>query len=160
MIVGEQPGNDEDLSGRPFVGPAGKLLDRALEDAGIDRADVYLTNVVKHFKWEPRGKRRLHQKPNLLEINACNIWLQLEIERIKPHVLLALGATALRALLGRTLTIDAGRHQSLQHTSGITVLASYHPSAILRAEGEGAATLRAALITDLKRARKLGQSEA
>jgi uracil-DNA glycosylase len=155
MLVGEQPGDEEDLQGRPFVGPAGRMLDKCMEAAGLKRAEVFVTNAVKHFKWEPRGKRRLHQKPNLLEINACNIWLQLEIERIKPRVLLALGATALRALLGRTLTIDAGRRQSLQHASGVRVLASYHPSAILRAEGEGAANLKAALIADLKRARKL-----
>jgi uracil-DNA glycosylase len=155
MLVGEQPGDEEDLQGRPFVGPAGRMLDKCMETAGLKRAEVFVTNAVKHFKWEPRGKRRLHQKPNLLEINACNIWLQLEIERIKPRVLLALGATALRALLGRTLTIDAGRRQSLQHASGVRVLASYHPSAILRAEGEGAANLKAALIADLKRARKL-----
>jgi uracil-DNA glycosylase family protein len=160
MLVGEQPGDEEDLQGHPFVAPAGRVLDKCMAAADLKREEVFVTNAVKHFKWEPRGKRRLHQKPNLLEINACNIWLQLEIERIKPRALLALGATALRALLGRTLTIDAGRRQSLQHASGITVLASYHPSAILRAEGEGAATLRAALITDLKRARKLGQSEA
>jgi uracil-DNA glycosylase family protein len=155
MLVGEQPGDEEDLQGHPFVGPAGRMLDKCMEAAGLKRAEVFVTNAVKHFKWEPRGKRRLHQKPNLLEINACNIWLQLEIERIKPRVLLALGATALRALLGRTLTIDAGRRQSLQHASGVRVLASYHPSAILRAEGEGAANLKAALIADLKRARKL-----
>jgi uracil-DNA glycosylase len=155
MLVGEQPGDEEDLQGHPFVGPAGRMLDKCMEAAGLKRAEVFVTNAVKHFKWEPRGKRRLHQKPNLLEINACNIWLQLEIERIKPRVLLALGATALRSLLGRTLSIDAGRRQSLQHASGITVLASYHPSAILRAKDEGAATLRAALIADLRRARKL-----
>jgi DNA polymerase len=160
MLVGEQPGDEEDLQGHPFVGPAGRVLDKCMAAAGLKREEVFVINAVKHFKWEPRGKRRLHQKPNLLEINACNIWLQLEIERIKPQVLLALGATALRALLGRTLTIDAGRRQALQHASGIQVLASYHPSAILRAEGEGAATLRAALIADLKRARKVVQGDA
>jgi DNA polymerase len=159
MLVGEQPGDSEDLTGRPFVGPAGRLLDQALEQAGIDRAGVYVTNVVKHFKWEPRGKRRLHKKPNLRGIDACNVWLQLEISRIKPRVLVALGAAALRALLGRTLTIDAARRQSLRHNSGATVIASYHPSAILRAEDEYAVHLRRTLIEDLTRARTLGMSE-
>jgi uracil-DNA glycosylase family protein len=154
MLVGEQPGNEEDLKGHPFVGPAGRLLDECLEAAGIDRKKVFVTNAVKHFKWKPQGKRRLHDKPNLLEINACNIWLQLEIDRVKPRVIVALGATALRALLGRTMTIDAARRQTLQHDSGVTVLASYHPSAILRARDAGADKLRAMLIKDLKAAQK------
>src|SRR5688572_28595283 len=102
MLVGEQPGNDDDLVGRPFVGPAGKLLDRALAAAGIDRDRVYVTNVVKHFKWEPRGKRRIHAKPNAGEIAACRPWLDAELELIKPVVLVCLGATAAQALLGRT----------------------------------------------------------
>jgi uracil-DNA glycosylase len=160
MLVGEQPGDEEDVRGRPFVGPAGRILDECLEAAALKREKVFVTNAVKHFKWEARGKRRLHQRPNLKEINACNIWVQVEIDRVKPHVLAALGATALRALLGRTLTIDAARRQSLQYASGVKVLASYHPSAILRAEGEGAAKLRAALIEDLKRARILAASGA
>ena len=158
MLVGEQPGNEEDLKGHPFVGPAGRLLDECLEAAGIDRKKVFVTNAVKHFKWKPQGKRRLHDKPNLLEINACNIWLQLEIDRVKPHVIVALGATALRALLGRTMTIDAARRQTLQHDSGVTVLASYHPSAILRARDDGADKLRAMLIKDLKAAQKAGMN--
>jgi uracil-DNA glycosylase family protein len=153
MLVGEQPGDEEDLRGRPFVGPAGRILDQCLEAAGLNRDEIYVTNAVKHFKWVPRGKRRLHQKPTTREIKACNIWLDLEIERIKPHVIVALGATGLRALMRKTLTIDAARRQSLQHDSGVAVIASYHPSAILRAEGEGAVQLRAALIEDLKRAR-------
>jgi uracil-DNA glycosylase len=160
MLVGEQPGDEEDLSGRPFVGPAGRILDSCLNVAALERNEVFITNAVKHFKWEPRGKRRLHKKPNLREIDACNVWLQLEISRVKPHVLVALGATALRALLGRTLTIDAARRQSLRHRSGVTVLASYHPSAILRAEGEHAVQLRTALIEDLTRARALDASGA
>lgn len=158
MLVGEQPGNEEDLKGHPFVGPAGRLLDECLEAAGIDRKKVFVTNAVKHFKWKPQGKRRLHDKPNLLEINACNIWLQLEIDRVKPHVIVALGATALRALLGRTMTIDAARRRTLQHDSGVTVLASYHPSAILRARDDGADKLRAMLIKDLKAAQKAGMN--
>jgi uracil-DNA glycosylase family protein len=160
MLVGEQPGDEEDLRGHPFVGPAGRMLDQCLDAAGLKRNEVFVTNAVKHFKWEPRGKRRLHKRPNLGEINACNVWLQLEIGRIKPRVLVALGATALRALMGRTLTIDAARRQSLQHSSGVAVLASYHPSAILRAEGEHAVQLRTALIQDLKRALASGASGA
>jgi uracil-DNA glycosylase len=155
MLVGEQPGDEEDLHGRPFVGPAGRILDHCLAAADLKREEVFVTNAVKHFKWAPRGKRRLHQKPNTGEIKACNIWLDLEIDRIRPQVIVALGATGLRALLRKTMTIDAARRQSLHHESGVTVIASYHPSAILRAEGEGAEELRAALIDDLKRARAL-----
>jgi uracil-DNA glycosylase len=110
MIVGEQPGNEEDLSGRPFVGPAGKVLDRALEDAGIDRAVVYVTNVVKHFKWEPRGKRRIHKRPNAVEMAACRPWLDVELALVKPRAILCLGATAAQALLGRQFRVTiAGR---------------------------------------------------
>ena len=109
LIVGEQPGNDEDLSGRPFVGPAGKLLDRAVEDAGIDRAAVYVTNVVKHVKWESRGKRRIHQRPNAAEIAACRPWLDAEIALVKPFAILCLGATAARALFGRQFKVTAHR---------------------------------------------------
>jgi DNA polymerase len=158
ILVGEQPGDEEDVRGLPFVGPAGRVLDQCLEAAGLTRAQIFITNAVKHFKWEPRGKRRLHKKPDLREIDACNVWLQMEIARIKPHLLVSLGATALRALLGRTLTIEAARHQTLQHSSGVVVLASYHPSAILRAEGENAQRLRTALIGDLKSARRLSES--
>jgi uracil-DNA glycosylase family protein len=156
MLVGEQPGDEEDLTGRPFVGPAGRILDQCLTAAGLQRNKLFVTNAVKHFKWAPRGKRRLHQKPNPAEIRACNLWLDLEIERINPHVIVALGATGLRALVRSALTIDAARRQSLRHESGVTVIATYHPSAILRAKGEGTARLRATLIEDLKRARELG----
>jgi DNA polymerase len=155
MLVGEQPGDEEDLRGRPFVGPAGRILDHCLEAAGLRRDEVFVTNAVKHFKWAPRGKRRLHQKPNTGEIKACNIWLDLEINRIRPQSIVALGATGLRALLRKTMTIDAARRQSLNHEAGVTVIASYHPSAILRAKGEGADKMRAALIEDLRRARDL-----
>jgi uracil-DNA glycosylase family protein len=158
MLVGEQPGDEEDLRGHPFVGPAGRMLDQCLNGAALERNEVFVTNAVKHFKWEPRGKRRLHKKPSLREIGACNMWLNSEISRVRPHVVVALGATALRALLGRTWTIDAARRQSLRHSSGVKVLASYHPSAILRAQGEHAALLRATLIEDLTRARVLGQA--
>jgi uracil-DNA glycosylase family protein len=154
MLVGEQPGDEEDLRGHPFVGPAGRLLDQALEAAGLARREIFITNAVKHFKWEPRGKRRLHKKPAAGEIKACNIWLNEEIGSIQPTVIVALGATALRALAGKTLSIDTARHQELLHPSGARVLATYHPSAILRAEGERADELRSILIADLRRARE------
>jgi uracil-DNA glycosylase len=160
MLVGEQPGDEEDLRGHPFVGPAGRILDQCLDVAALERSEVFVTNAVKHFKWEPRGKRRLHKKPNLREMDACNVWLDMEIDIVKPLVLVALGATALRALSGRTLTIDAARRQSLRHSSGATMLASYHPSAILRAEGEHAVHLRTTLIEDLTRARALSASDS
>jgi DNA polymerase len=133
MLVGEQPGNDEDLAGRPFVGPAGKLLDRALEAAGVDRRRVYVTNVVKHFKWEPRGKRRIHAKPNAGEIAACRPWLDAELELIKPEVIIALGATAAQALLGRQFRVSKDRGTFVPSPLAPHVLATVHPSAILRA---------------------------
>jgi len=157
MLVGEQPGDEEDLRGHPFVGPAGRVLDAALEAAGLLRRDVFITNAVKHFKWEPRGKRRLHKKPNIGEISACNIWLAQEIRSIEPKVIVALGATALRALTGKTLSIAGVREQNLRHALGALIVATYHPSAILRAEGERASELRESLTADLRRARGLIQ---
>jgi len=136
MLVGEQPGNDEDLSGHPFVGPAGKLLDRALEDAGIDRQHVYVTNVVKHFKWEPRGKRRIHKKPRQSEIDACRPWLEDELAIVKPAALVCLGATAAQALLGRTFRVTAQRGTLVASTLAPVVIATVHPSSILRAPDE------------------------
>jgi uracil-DNA glycosylase family protein len=133
MFVGEQPGNEEDLTGHPFVGPAGKLLDRALADAGIDRAGVYVTNVVKHFKWEPRGKRRIHKKPSAREIAACRPWLDTEIELVKPRAIVCLGATAAQALLGRQFKVTAHRGELIPSTLAPIVLATVHPSSILRA---------------------------
>jgi uracil-DNA glycosylase len=138
MLVGEQPGNDEDLSGLPFVGPAGKLLDRALAAAGIDRTGVYVTNVVKHFKWEPRGKRRIHKKPNAAEIAACRPWLDTEIELVKPRAIVCLGATAAQALLGRQFRLTAHRGQFVPSTLAPLVLATVHPSSILRAPDDDA----------------------
>jgi uracil-DNA glycosylase family protein len=132
LLVGEQPGNDEDLQGKPFVGPAGKLLDKALESAGIDRADAYVTNVVKHFKWEPKGKRRLHKKPNAREIAACIPWLEKEIELIKPKVLVCLGATAAQALLGRDFKVTVQRGRPVATHLAPHALATVHPSSILR----------------------------
>jgi DNA polymerase len=133
MFVGEQPGDKEDLQGRPFVGPAGALLDKALLEAGIDRRDTYVTNAVKHFKWEPRGKRRIHKKPNSLEITACRPWLDVEIDRVKPQVIVCLGATAAQALLGRSFRVTQQRGQLLPFTAAPHVLATVHPSSILRA---------------------------
>ena len=138
MLVGEQPGNEEDLSGHPFVGPAGKLLDRALADAGIDRTLVYVTNVVKHFKWEPRGKRRIHKKPNAAEIGACRPWLDTEIALIKPRIIICLGATAAQALLGRQFRVTAHRGQLVPSPLAPFVLATVHPSSILRAPDDEA----------------------
>jgi len=133
MFVGEQPGDKEDLQGRPFVGPAGALLDRALEEAGIDRRDIYVTNAVKHFKWESRGKRRIHKKPNSIEIAACRPWLDVEIELVKPQVIVCLGATAAQALLGRSFRVTQQRGRLLPFGAAPHVLATVHPSAILRA---------------------------
>ena len=136
MLVGEQPGNDEDLSGRPFVGPAGKLLDDALVQAGIDRAETYVTNVVKHFKCEPRGKRRIHSKPNAAEIKACFPWLLAEIAAVKPKVLICLGATAAQALLGKAFRVSVDRGKFVPSPLAPHVLATVHPSSILRASDD------------------------
>ncbi|HEV3141153.1 MAG TPA: UdgX family uracil-DNA binding protein [Vicinamibacterales bacterium] len=133
LLVGEQPGNDEDLSGHPFDGPAGKLLDRALEAAGIDRSMVYVTNVVKHFKWEPRGRRRIHKKPSASEIAACRPWLDAEIGLLKPRVIVCLGATAAQALLGKQFKVTARRGELIPSTLAPLVIATVHPSSILRA---------------------------
>jgi DNA polymerase len=133
MFVGEQPGNEEDLTGHPFVGPAGRLLDKALEEAGIDRGLAYVTNVVKHFKWEPRGKRRIHAKPNAVEIGACVPWLTAELEVVRPRVLVCLGATAAQALLGRQFRVTAERGKWIESSLAPYVMATVHPSAILRA---------------------------
>ena len=136
VLVGEQPGDREDLEGRPFVGPAGRVLDDALADAAIDRKQVYLTNVVKHFKWKARGKRRIHQKPNAEEINACRPWLDAEVAVVKPDVLVALGATAAQALLGRGFRVTRERGVPVDSDLAPNVLATVHPSSILRARDE------------------------
>jgi len=135
VLLGEQPGDQEDKSGRPFVGPAGRLLDSALEEAGIDRKLVYVTNVVKHFKWIPRGKRRLHQKPDAREQAACRPWLQAELQVIKPALIVCLGATAAQALLGKSFRVTKERGKVLEHELG-RVMATVHPSSILRAPDE------------------------
>jgi uracil-DNA glycosylase len=132
IFVGEQPGDEEDLTGRPFVGPAGRLFDKALMEAGIDREKIYLTNTVKHFKWKPKGKRRIHEKPNASEINACDPWLRSEITLIKPRILVCLGATAAQALLGKQFRVTQMRGQWLDSQLAIKTIATIHPSAILR----------------------------
>jgi uracil-DNA glycosylase len=136
MLVGEQPGDREDIEGRPFVGPAGRVLDQALTRAGIDRDHVYVTNVVKHFKWKPRGKRRIHQKPNAEEIKACLPWLQGELEAVRPRVLVCLGATAAQALLGRTFRVSRQRGEFVESPLAPLVTATVHPSSILRAPSD------------------------
>jgi uracil-DNA glycosylase len=138
VFVGEQPGDKEDLEGRPFVGPAGQLLDDALEQAGIDRGTAYVTNAVKHFKWEPRGKRRIHQKPNAAEVAACRVWLDAELTLIKPRVLVCLGATAAQALLGRQFRVSKQRGVPVDSDLAPVVMATVHPSSILRSDDRDA----------------------
>lgn len=153
FLIGEQPGNEEDLSGQPFVGPAGKLLDRALEKAGIDRKQAYLTNVVKHFKWEPRGKRRIHKKPNGAEIRACLPWLDVEIELVKPAIVVCLGATAAQTLLGKDFRVTLERGRVIREDSLPPIIATVHPSSILRAPDETTRkTEMRRFISDLKKA--------
>jgi DNA polymerase len=136
MLVGEQPGDQEDRAGAPFVGPAGKMLDRALADAGIDRRDAYVTNAVKHFKWVPRGKRRIHSKPSAMEIQACHPWLEEEIRVLAPEVVVCLGATAAQALLGKAFRVTKQRGVFVPSNLAPYVLATVHPSALLRAPDE------------------------
>jgi uracil-DNA glycosylase len=156
MLVGEQPGDVEDQHGRPFVGPAGQLLDQLLQRAGIDRSGVWLTNAVKHFKWEPRGKRRIHKTPGQREVAACHVWLEQEIRRISPRVIVALGATAARALLGPSTTVDAARRAGPVTRGATTIVVTYHPSALLRSpDSGGRALLEQALADDLARAAAL-----
>ena len=151
MLVGEQPGDQEDRQGHPFVGPAGKLLDRALGEAGIDRRRVYVTNVVKHFKWLPRGKRRMHSKPSALEVKACLPWLEAELRAIKPAIVVCLGATAAQALLGRGFRVTAQRGRVLCAPLAERVIATVHPSAILRArDDESRHAELARFVADLK----------
>jgi len=155
VLVGEQPGQEEDLAGRPFVGPAGRLLDHALAQAGIARERVFLTNAVKHFKWEPRGTRRMHKTPAQREIEACGYWLQQELARVRPSVVLALGATAGRALLGGPVTISMLRGRPIERDD-YAVVVTYHPSAVLRVpEKSRQQELFAALVEDLQLAADL-----
>jgi DNA polymerase len=150
ILVGEQPGDREDIEGRPFVGPAGKLLDACLEEAGIARSKAYVTNVVKHFKWEPRGKKRIHQKPNSAEIAACRPWLDAEIALIRPKVLVCLGATAAQALLGASFRVTKSRGVFVPSNLAPFVTATVHPSSILRAPDDDARNReRKAFVRDL-----------
>ena len=133
MLVGEQPGDQEDLQGKPFVGPAGRLLERALDEAGIDRRRVYITNAVKHFRFTRRGKRRLHEKPNASQIRACRPWLDGEIEAVRPRIIVLLGATAAQAVMGPAFRVSKQRGEVLNSPAGVPVVATVHPSSILRA---------------------------
>jgi len=152
MLVGEQPGNEEDLSGRPFVGPAGRLLDQALDEAGIERSRTYVTNVVKHFKWEPRGKRRIHAKPDALEIFACLPWLEAELAVVRPQLVVCLGATAAQAFLGKKFKVTRERGKILTSPLAPRVLATVHPSSILRAPDDETRRLEMRrFIDDLKK---------
>jgi DNA polymerase len=162
MLVGEQPGDQEDLAGRPFVGPAGRLLDDSLAQAGIERESVFVTNAVKHFKFEPRGKRRIHSKPNAREVKACRPWLEAEIQLVKPHVLVALGATAAQSLLGSAFRLTRHRGEFITATQWAPlVLATLHPSALLRIPDESARRqARAEFVADLKQAAaRLGRAQ-
>jgi uracil-DNA glycosylase family protein len=150
MLVGEQPGDREDVEGRPFVGPAGRLLDDALAEAGIDRSLAYVTNAVKHFKWTPRGKRRIHQKPNWAEIAACRPWLDAELAVVKPRVLVPMGATAAQGLLGRQFRVTKDRGKPIESELAPVVIATVHPSAILRADEADREREYRALVDDLR----------
>ena len=148
FFIGEQPGDKEDLEGRPFVGPAGNLLNTALEQAGIDRNAIYVTNAVKHFKWEPRGKRRIHQKPNAGEVAACRPWLDGELSAVQPEIVVCLGATAAQAIMGRSFRVTKQRGELLRSPEGYNVIATVHPSSILRAPDEDARREEMRLLVD------------
>ncbi|HEX8409808.1 MAG TPA: UdgX family uracil-DNA binding protein [Thermoanaerobaculia bacterium] len=155
MFIGEQPGDKEDLSGRPFVGPAGALLDHALDEVGIDRRKVYVTNVVKHFKWEPRGKRRIHKKPNAAEITACRPWLQSEINVVKPHAIICLGSTAAQAVIGPKFKVTLQRGIFVPSDLAELVTATVHPSSILRAPSDEQRRVeRERFVDDLRKIRE------
>jgi DNA polymerase len=150
IFVGEQPGDQEDRTGKPFVGPAGRVFDEALEQAGIDRSTVYVTNAVKHFKWQARGKRRIHQKPNWTEMTACRPWLEAELQVVKPRVLVLLGATAAQSLLGRQFRVTQHRGELLDSDLAEAVTATVHPSSILRGEPAERQTNFDAFVNDLR----------
>lgn len=156
MLVGEQPGDQEDKQGLPFVGPAGRILDRALAEADIDRDRVYVTNAVKHFKWEPRGKRRLHSKPNAFEIHACRGWLESEIGLVRPEVIVCLGATAAQAFLGKAFSITRRRGEVIDGAPWAKhIIATFHPSAILRADDDTREEMMRSFEADIERAGEL-----
>ena len=160
MLVGEQPGDYEDVAGKPFVGPAGKIMDQALEEAGIDRKDVYVTNAVKHFKWEPRGKRRIHQKPNSREIAACRPWLEAELRLVRPRLLICLGATAAQAVFGPSFRVTRERGKVLSSKLAPRVLATVHPSSLLRQPDEESRQREyERFVVDLRAARRAAREE-
>ena len=161
VLVGETPGDQEDRQGKPFVGPAGWVLDEALIEAGLNRGEVYVTNAVKHFKWEPRGKRRLHKKPSAREMAACRPWLEAELHVLKPKVIVCLGATAAQALLGRAFRVSRQRGQRVMGPDGIDAIATHHPSAVLRAPDQAVRhRMRQELAADLSIAASLlGQND-
>jgi uracil-DNA glycosylase len=150
MMMGEQPGDQEDRAGRPFVGPAGRVLDEALERAGIVRSEVYVTNAVKHFKWTPRGKRRIHQTPNQIEITACSPWFAAELRAVTPRVLVLLGAVAAKSVFGSSFRVTRDHGQPLEGPEGTTAIATYHPSAVLRTNPEEREARMAELVADLE----------
>lgn len=151
MLVGEQPGDREDIEGKPFIGPAGRVLDRALEQVGIDRGRVYVTNAVKHFRWTRRGNRRLHEKPNPLQTRACRPWLESEVSVVKPDIIVLLGATAAQAVMGPAFRVSRQRGEILRSSLGVPVLATVHPSSILRAPDDASReAAMAAFVSDLK----------
>jgi DNA polymerase len=161
VFVGEQPGDKEDLQGRPFVGPAGLLLDRALAEAGVDRGGVYVTNAVKHFKFEPRGKRRLHKRPNASEIKICRRWLSEEIELIHPRLIVALGATAAQGLAERAIPVQINRGKVLDVTNGLRIFITIHPSALLRLQDdEERHSAYTAFVNDLRAIKQLAKASA
>ena len=160
MLIGEQPGDYEDVAGKPFVGPAGKIMDRALEEAGIDRKHVYVTNAVKHFKWEPRGKRRIHQKPNSREIAACRPWLEAELRLVKPKLVVCLGATAGQTVFGPTFRVTRERGKVLSSKLAPKVVATVHPSSLLRQPDEESREREyASFVRDLRVAVKAADAE-
>jgi len=160
MLVGEQPGDYEDVAGKPFVGPAGKIMDQALEQAGIDRNEVYVTNAVKHFKWEPRGKRRIHQKPNSREIAACRPWLEAELRLVKPRLLVCLGATAAQAVFGPSFRVTRERGKVLSSKLAPRALATVHPSSLLRQPDEESRQREyERFVVDLRAARRAASKE-
>ena len=159
LLLGEQPGDQEDKAGEPFVGPAGRILDKALAEAGLSRDDVYMTNAVKHFKWTAKGKRRIHQRPSAREMAACKPWLESELAAVDPVVIVALGATAGQALFGSTFRVGAARGEVLEH-DGRAVVATIHPSAVLRVREPGDRDEQyAGLVADLRRAVELSEEE-
>src|SRR5215813_11769071 len=160
MLIGEQPGESEDVAGKPFVGPAGKIMNRALEEAGIDRKEVYVTNAVKHFKWEPRGKRRIHQKPNSREVAACRPWLEAELRLVKPKLLVCLGATAAQAVFGPSFRVTRERGKVLSSKLAARVLATVHPSSLLRRPDEESRQREyEQFVVDLRTARRAASKE-